>query len=253
MDDKDFMALLSEMECSRTHRPEETKENTLLLGDCLDLLKVVPNESIDLVLTDPPYNISRENGFARLGRSGIDFGEWDKQFDLFGWLNELPRILTPNGSAVIFNDWKNIGEIAKYCESLGLVSKDFLRCVKSNPMPRNIDRRYVPDCECAVWITRAKAKWCFNRSAPTYQRPQYDFGTIANRLHPTQKPVSLMEEIIRIHSNENEIVLDPFMGSGSTCVAAINTGRKYIGFEKEPTYFEIAKKRVDMAMKGERG
>ena len=108
-------------------------------GDCLELMKEIPNRSVELILTDPPYNIARENNFHTMGRSGIDFGEWDKGFNQFSWLNEIPRILSKDGSVIIFNDWKNVGEIARYCESLGLVIKDLLRWQKTNPMPRNRD------------------------------------------------------------------------------------------------------------------
>ena len=130
--------------------------NKIYNEDCLEGMKRIEDNSIDLILTDPPYNIARENNFATMGRSSIDFGEWDKGFDQLVWLNEIPRILSQNGSAVIFNDWKNIGEIAKYCESIGLVIKDMLRWEKTNPMPRNRDRRYITDYECAIWLTNKK-------------------------------------------------------------------------------------------------
>ena len=219
-------------------------------GDCLELMKELPNGSIELILTDPPYNIARDNNFTTMGRAGIDFGEWDKGFNQFLWLNEIPRVLKKDGSVIIFNDWKNVGEIAKYCESLGLVIKDMLRWKKSNPMPRNIERRYVTDFECAIWLTNKNAKWTFHKLSNTYERPEFEYGVVSGKektIHPTQKPVALMEKLIRIHSNIGDVVFDPFMGSGSTCVAAVNTGRHYIGFEKEPKYFDIVCKRLDEA------
>ena len=155
------------------------------------------------------------------------FGEWDKGFDQFVWLNEIPRILSQNGSVVIFNDWKNVGEIAKYCESIGLVIKDMLRWEKTNPMPRNRDRRYVTDYECAIWVTNKKAKWTFNRGSDTYQRPKFIYGVVGGKEktgHPTQKPLKLIEELLKIHSNKGDMVLDCFMGSGTTAIAAIWTG-----------------------------
>lgn len=92
----------------------------------MQLLKKIPNHSIDLILTDPPYNIARDNNFTTMGRTGIDFGEWDKNADIISWLNEIPRILSPNGSVIIFNAWANLGDIARHLASLGLVCKDML-------------------------------------------------------------------------------------------------------------------------------
>ena len=226
------------------------KENyTLLLGDCLERMKEIPDGSVDLILTDPPYNIARDNNFHTMGRAGIDFGEWDKGFDLFSYIDGLSRICTKNANVVIFNDWKNIGEIAKYAESKGFVIKDMLRWEKSNPMPRNRDRRFVVDYEVAVWLTMPKAKWVFNRQNNTYDRPCFK-GSLTpsseKTWHTTQKPVWLMENIISTLSNEADTVLDLFMGSGSTGVAAINLNRKFIGVEMDEGYFNIAVERINM-------
>lgn len=224
----------------------KTQEYELYNGDSSEIIKTLKSGSIKLVLTDPPYNIARNNNFTTMGRSGIDFGEWDKGFDQFSWLNELPRILHKDGSVIIFNDWKNVGEIAKYCESIGLVIKDMLRWKKSNPMPRNRDRRYVTDFECAIWLTNKNAKWTFNRLSDTYQRPEFNYGVVSGKekVHPTQKPIQMLEEMLLIHSNENDIVYDGFMGSGSTGVACLKTRRKFIGAEKEIQYYEMAVKRM---------
>ena len=216
-------------------------------GDCLELMKNIPDKLVDLILTDPPYNIARKNNFTTMGRSGIDFGEWDKGFDQFAWLNEIPRILNKNGSVIIFNDWKNVGEIAKYCESIGLVIKDMLRWRKTNPMPRNRDRRYITDFECAVWLTNKGAKWTFHRLGSNYQRPMFEYPVVAgtDKVHPTQKPVALLEYLIKTYTNEGDLVLDNCMGSGSTGVACMNTKRNFIGMELDEKYFEIAKERIE--------
>lgn len=214
-------------------------------GDCLEKMEWYPDKCIDMILTDPPYNISKKNNFTSMGRSGIDFGEWDHGADLTSWIAEGARVLKPGGSMIIFNDWKNLPEIADVCESNGLVLKDFLRWEKSNPMPRNRDRRYIVDYEFAIWVVK-KGKWTFNRQDEKYQRPKF-VCSIPNgkkRVHPTQKPVELMEELIKIHSNENDIVLDPFMGSGSTGVAALNCDRRFVGIELDDEYFETAKSRL---------
>ena len=111
-------------------------------------------------------------------------------------------------------------------------------------MPRNRDRRYITDFECAVWFTMPNAKWTFNRQNEKYQRPKF-FCSIEKGPHPTTKPLKLMEELITIHSNVNDIVLDCFAGSGSTLIAAKNLNRQFIGIEKEEKYYNIILERLN--------
>ena len=219
------------------------EEIKLIQGDCLEVMKSIPNKSVDLVLTDPPYNIARNNNFSTMGRAGIDFGKWDKGFDLFSYIDQVSRVLNKDGSFVVFNAWKNLGAIADYAESQGFDTKDMIRLEKSNPMPRNRDRRYITDYECAVWFVKKGAKWIFNRQDEKYQRPKFVFG-IESGLHPTQKNLGLMKELVKIHSNQGDTVIDPFMGSGTTGLACKNLGRKFIGIEQDANYFEIASKRI---------
>ncbi|WP_231197289.1 DNA-methyltransferase [Streptococcus equi] len=193
-------------------------------GNCLQLLTELTDGSIDMVITDPPYNISVKNNFATMGRTGIDFGDWDKGFDLLSWI-----------------------DIARHCEKTGLVVKDIFRWVKDNPMPRNRDRRYITDSEYGIWVVRKNSKWVFNRKSEKYDRPEYRYPIVAGlekTQHPTQKPVALMKDIITRHTAKGAVVLDPFMGSGSTGVACLLTGRDFIGYELNKDYFNIAKKRI---------
>ena len=214
-------------------------------GNCLELMGNIPDKSIDLVLTDPPYNIAKNNNFHTMGRAGIDFGEWDKNADIFSYIKECYRVLNKNGSFVVFNAWRNLGDIAKFAESLGFVTKDMLRLEKSNPMPRNRDRRYITDYECAIWFTMPRAKWVFNRQDVKYQRPKF-VCSIDKGLHPTQKSLKLMESLVKIHSNSGQLILDCFAGSGTTCLAAKNLSRQFIGIEKEKEYYDIAKERLKL-------
>ena len=219
----------------------------LYQGDCLEVMDklIAEGVKVDAVITDPPYNIARNNNFHTMGRRGIDFGEWDKGFDLFSYINKVYKILDKNGSFVVFNAWKNLGDISRYAESLGFVTKDLIRLEKTNPMPRNRDRRYITDFEFAIWFTMPEAKWVFNRQSDAYERPKY-VCSIEKGLHPTQKNLGLMEWLVKIHSNENDLILDPFMGSGTTGVACINTNRKFIGIELDKRYFNIARNRIEL-------
>lgn len=226
----------------------ENDNGVLWQGDCLevmDLLQVLHGDSfVDAVICDPPYNIAKDNNFTTMGRAGIDFGEWDKGFDLFSYIDKVFKLTEKDGSFVVFNDWKNLGDISKYAEKLGFMTKDMIRLEKSNPMPRNRDRRYITDFECAIWFTMPKAKWVFNRQNEKYERPRF-VGSIEKGMHPTQKNLGLMEWLIKIHTNEQQTILDPFAGSGTTLVACQNTGRKFIGIEREEKYCEIAKQRLE--------
>lgn len=217
-------------------------------GDCLDIMKEL-DMKFDLVLTDPPYNISRKNNFTTMkGRKGIDFGEWDKGFDLLSWIYFLPSIASKDSSLIIFNAWKNLGVISDYAESVGYEIKDLIRWEKKNPMPRNRDRRYITDFELAVWLTMKGGKWAFNRLDLSYQRPCFVESVVAGKektSHPTQKPIKLMESLILIHSNQDDFILDPFAGSGSTGVACINAERNFVLIEKEEKYCEITAKRLE--------
>ena len=221
--------------------------NTIYNEDCLIGMKRIPDDSVDLVLADPPYNISVENNLKSMGRNGIDFGEWDKQFNLTGWIKSASRLLKKGGTIIIFNDWKNLGDISKELEKNNIVVKDMIRWEKTNPMPRNRDRRYICDFEVAVVGVKKGGAWTFNRKNATYDRAKLVYPIVSGKektKHPTQKPIALFNELILRHSNENEVILDPFMGSGTTAISAINTNRNYIGFELEEEYFAIANERL---------
>lgn len=221
----------------------------LINDNNLNALSDIPDNSIDLILTDPPYNISRKNNFESLNRAGIDFGDWDKNADLLTWIDEVPRIVKKGASIIIFNGWRNLGDIAERLEKNGFVVKDIVRWEKTNPMPRNRDRRYIVDYEFAIWAVEKHDKWTFHRQSDKYDRSEIrvPITSKAEKMlgsHPTQKPIKLMEELLLQHSNENDIVLDPFMGSGSTGVACQNLNREFMGIELDETYFKIAENRI---------
>ena len=207
-------------------------------------------KKVSHIITDPPYNISQQNNFSTMKhrRKGVDFGEWDKEFDLFGWINLASLILDKNGSIITFCSYKFVSFIAKEYEKNGICVKDILVWQKSNPMPRNVNRRYVQDMEFALWGVKNGAKWVFNKpDNKPYLRSIFQTPVVAGkekRAHPTQKSLNLMSEIIQIHTNEKDLVLDPFMGSGTTGVACANLKRNFIGVEIDKDYFKIARDRL---------
>ena len=220
--------------------------NKIYNEDCMVGMRMIDDESCDAVITDPPFNISVKNNFHTLkGRKGIDFGEWDKDFDLVSWLEIALKKLTSGGNIIIFSAWRNMGQISDFLESNDCLIKELVMWNKSNPMPRNRDRLYVTSCEFALWATKGKG-WTFNRQRNTYENTIFTYPIVnkKERIHPTQKPVKLMEDIIKIHTKENDLILDPFIGSGTTALAAMNTNRNFIGFEIDKRYFDLSIERI---------
>lgn len=224
----------------------------LLNCDYKDLIIQFEKEKIELdcILTDPPYNISRSHqlGFSNMGRSGMDYGKWDYGFNQTEWIKDCVKFLKNGGSIIIFNDWKNLSFITETLEDCGCTIKDLLRWEKSNPMPRNVQSRYVMDFECAVWAVKGKSKWTFNKpDEVSYLRPVFKSGIVLgkNRLHPTQKSQEVIEQILKIHTNKDDLIFDPFAGSGTTAIACIILDRKFIGSEIDEQYFKKAEKRIN--------
>lgn len=224
--------------------------NKIYNEDCIQgmdrLYREMGGEFIDCIITDPPFNISKENNFHTMrGRKGIDFGDWDKGFNLTEWIEYADSLLVKGGNIVIFSSWHNMGVLKNALEKKGYMVKQMLMWKKTNPMPRNRDRLYVNSCEYAIWATKGKG-WTFNRQRETYENAIFEYPVVhhSKRIHPTQKPVELIEDIIKIHSNEGDIILDPFMGSGSTAIACLNTNRRYLGFELDSNYFKESNKRI---------
>jgi len=224
--------------------------------DYKDLLKQMKEDGIkvDLILTDPPYCVSRDYqlGFSNMGRSGMNYGEWDYGFNQTEWIELSADIVKPGGSVIVFNDWKNFSYLVEALEKNGFLIKDLIRWEKTNPMPRNVNSRYVTDFEMAIWAVKAKkkgnVKWTFNKPEDVpYLKPCYRTGVVLGgkkRIHPTQKSLELFESIIMVHTNEGELVFDPFCGSGTTAVACKNTNRNFIGSEIDSNYYEKALKRL---------
>lgn len=181
-------------------------------------------------------------------RKGTDFGKWDEEFNNKPWLKKSFDLLKKGGSLLVFNDFKKATEIIDYAQKLGFVYKDTLIWKITNPMPRNRDRRYVPDVEMIIWFVKP-GKWTYNRQNSKYESSVLSIpsesGGGYKRFHPTQKPQKLIEYLIKIHSNKGDLILDPFMGSGTTAICSIKNNRNFIGFELEEEYFNSSIKRIN--------
>lgn len=215
----------------------------LYKGDFRDKMSLIEDESLDAIITDIPYNISRDSGFSSMGRKGLDFGEWDK-----GFQEEDLKVLVPKlkkgGSFFCFHAFEQFSLVK---EALGdLECKDRVIWRKSNAMPRNRDRRYVVNIEMASWYVKKGSPWTFNRQNDTYDESVLTYPVVPGkgRIHPTEKPLELMEEIVLRHTKEGDVVLDPFLGSGTTGLACVLLGRNFLGIERENDYFEKASSRI---------
>ena len=239
--------------------------NSILYNeDCIRVMKRLEGGSVDLILTDPPYNLGnfmkgrdtnlkkmRENFFGAAGWDDLSFEDWENSMDDF--FEESVRILKKGGAMLVFMSIIKVETLIRIAERHKLYYKTTGIWHKPNPMPRNMNLHFVNSTEAWVYFTYGKRTGTFNNDGKLI----HDFleiGVAANGerkygKHPTQKPVALMEHFIRLLSNDGEMILDPFMGSGSTGVAAIRNNRNFTGVELNENYFQMATKRIQEVKK----
>ena len=228
----------------------------LLQGDCLEAMKKIPDHSIDLIATDPPYLISATNGggtinnVKKLNKSLADLKTVDitqgYDIELFG--EEFIRVM----KEINIYFWCNKVQIPDYFNFYVNKHKckfDILCWHKTNALP-TYSNKYLSDTEYLLYFRKGSGK-CFPESyedaktfyiAPINHKDKKEFG------HPTIKPLDITEKIIRNSTREGQLVLDPFMGSGTTGVAALNNNRNFIGIELDESYFNIAKNRIENSL-----
>jgi site-specific DNA-methyltransferase (adenine-specific)/modification methylase len=220
----------------------------------------VPDGSVDLLLTDPPYNISGySTGNMRFKwRSGInnDLAAWDQAFDPAEYRDDFLRVLKPTGNLFAFCSYNLLGRWHEVFDP-EFDTFQFFVWHKSNPVPKVRRSGFLNSCELIVCMWNQGHAWNFGR-----QRDMHNFfeGPICmgpERLkapkHPTQKPVRLLKHLIGIASTPDGLVLDPFMGVGSTGVAALELGRRFVGMELDPGYFAAAEQRLAVIRSKEQG
>ena len=212
----------------------------LYKGDCLELMKDIPDESVDLIITDPPYSTPTITGFGRKQVKNV--ADLSIQETYMKCLKkEFERILKPNAPVFIFCDDKYYPSIYRAFynwQSVQMVVWDKGKIGMGKPFRKRH--------ELLVYANRETID--YNRSENITHYPtvlNYKIVGEKEKMHPAQKPTKLLEDLILGFSNENDMILDCFMGSGSTGVACINTNRNFIGIEYDEKYFEIAKKRIE--------
>lgn len=227
-------------------------KKTLQLGDSQLLIKELADDSVDLILTDPPYNLSGySTGNIELSwRKTInnDLAAWDKNsFEPKDWVEEFKRILKPTGNMFAFTSYNLIG---KWHQAFDPEFSTFQYMVwhKTNPVPKIYKAGFLNSCELIICVWNKGHTWNFSKQKEMHNFMQTPICMGRERLktpfHPTQKPIKVLEHIIKIATNEGDVVFDPFMGVGSTGVATLNLKRTFIGFEIEPEYYRAAEQRI---------
>lgn len=254
------------------------KTNIIYKGDCTKLiLEKIDKKSIDLIFADPPYNLSGNGLKWENNKTGGDWymvnEEWDKmtapeylQFTR-KWIGACYKVLKDNGSIYISCTYHNIAEVMIVLKQLGFKINNVITWQKTNAMPNMTRRVFTHSTEFVVWAIKGK-KWIFNYdelkninpdkqkdgslkqmrdvwSLPLVQGNERIRGKNGRALHPTQKPEEMLKRIIAASSNKDDIVLDPFLGSGTTSYVAKKMGRKWIGIERDEKYIKIALERLN--------
>ncbi|MBQ0058301.1 MAG: DNA adenine methylase [Bacteroidales bacterium] len=229
----------------------------VLHADSRDIIKRIPDNSIDFILTDPPYNLGQHStgNIPLPGRSAMnnDVAEWDMiDFNPEEWADEFIRILKPTGNLFIFTSYNQLGRWYNALDHR-FDTSNFMIWHKTNPAPKIFKAGFLNSCEMIFTCWNKKHTWNFISQAEMHNFIESPICMKPERLsdpkHPAQKPISILKKMIEIASNKDDIIFDPFMGVGSTGVAALELGRRFIGVELDETYFNAAKKRVDEAIK----
>ncbi|MCK9596792.1 site-specific DNA-methyltransferase [Candidatus Pacearchaeota archaeon] len=240
--------------------------NKIIVGDCIEELKKFPDNSVDLIFADPPYNLQLRGDLWRPNQTKVDAvnDNWDKyesfeHYDGFtlAWLEECRRVLKENGTIWVIGSYHNIFRVGKIMQDLGFWILNDILWIKTNPMPNFKGTRFNNAHETLIWASKNKdSKFTFHykgmKSYNDDKQMRSDWyipiclgnerlkGKDGDKVHSTQKPEALLYRIILSTSNQKDIILDPFMGSGTTGAVAKKLGRNFIGIEKEKKYINQA-------------
>jgi modification methylase len=249
--------------------------NTILPGDCIDVMNGLPEASVDLIFADPPYNLQLKGDLHRPNNSLVDAVDdaWD-QFDSFAaydaftraWLKAAQRLLKPNGAICVIGSYHNIFRVGAALQDQGYWILNDVVWRKSNPMPNFRGKRLTNAHETMIWASKSESsKYTFNYEAlkslnegvqmrsdwvlPICNGGERIKDEKGDKAHPTQKPEALLHRVLVASTNPGDVVLDPFFGTGTTGAVAKKLGRSFIGIEREAPYRELAEKRIDKVRK----
>ena len=242
----------------------------ILVGDCVERLAELPEESIDLIFADPPYNLQLSGELWRPNLTKVDAvnDRWD-QFDSFeaydrfsrAWLSACRRVLKPDGALWVMGTYHNIYRLGAMIQELGYWILNDVLWIKSNPMPNFRGVRFTNAHETLIWSAKSKdSKYTFNHHAmkPFNHGKQLRSDWViplctgrerikveGRKAHSTQKPEALLYRVLLSSTSPGDTVLDPFFGTGTTGAVAKKLHRNWIGIERDPDYIEIAGARID--------
>ncbi|MBV9833232.1 MAG: site-specific DNA-methyltransferase [Alphaproteobacteria bacterium] len=252
-------------------RRERTITDRIIIGDCVTLMKDLPEGSVDMVFADPPYNLQLGGELHRPDNSRVDAvdDDWDRfadfaTYDAFTteWLSEARRVLKPEGTLWVIGSYHNIFRIGTALQDLGFWLLNDVVWRKTNPMPNFRGKRFTNAHETLIWAARDKRRknYTFNYEAmkelnegiqmrsdwtlPLCTGAERIKDGSGRKAHPTQKPEALLFRCMMAATNPGDIVLDPFFGSGTTGAVAKRLNRRFIGLERDATYAEVARKRI---------
>ena len=244
--------------------------NTIIEGDCIEILSRLPEKSVDLVFADPPYNLQLGGGLTRPDQSQVDGvnDDWDRfdsfdAYDLFthDWLQACRRVLKDDGAIWVIGSYHNIFRVGAILQDAGFWIQNDVIWRKSNPMPNFKGTRFQNAHETLIWAAKSeRARVTFNYDAlKTFNEDKQmrsdwtiPLCTGSERLkdasgkkaHPTQKPESLLRRVLLATTRPGDLVLDPFSGTGTTAAAAKALGRDYIGIEADSAYARLSRSRL---------
>lgn len=232
-------------------------EIKLIHGDCMEKMRDMPDGSVDLVLTDPPYELDWRRSIHFKNRKSMfhhkeETQKWDKGVnELYRVIfKEFDRLVKYEGSVIIFTRSEFITWAVEEAKKNNFDNKATIVWHKVNPMPQVRKKNYLSAIETILWVARYDEKKCLFTFNFKTQNEMHNFIELPicsgnERLnHPTQKPLKLIKYFLEIHSNEKDTIFDPFMGSGTTGVACKLLNRNFIGIEINKTYFDMAEKRI---------
>jgi modification methylase len=245
-------------------------QNRVLEGDCIEVMRSLPEESVDMIFADPPYNLQLAGALYRPNNTKVDAVDdhWDRfdDFDAYDrftrdWLAAARRLLKPTGSLWVIGSYHNIFRVGATLQNMGFWMLNDVIWVKSNPMPNFKGRRFTNAHETLIWCAKDKdARYTFNYDAmkalndglqmrSDWTMPICSGGERLKdkdgaKAHPTQKPEGLLHRVILSSTEPGQVVLDPFLGSGTSAAVAKRLGRRWIGIEREESYLGIARRRI---------